>query len=485
VTAEHSPAVMAIVSKAIFEKLAKGASPGTVVPLDRYNSANKALDPLGSGGRLFLLTVRPEKERLWLVAVLENLSYMKDAWVAAAPNRIPITDVSSLRSQIKFESGKGITAKEGALAMSLQTPRLLAPSDVEILLAAAGGGAAPASAAASPAGAAPATSAAARAAEETRVKLLRAIFEDPDDDGPRLVYADWLQEQGDPRGELISVQCTLATGPEFHSQRLSLRQRERELLELHGEAWAAPAKKVADTWAFRRGFVDEVAGPAKKVLAGAAGLCEIEPVRRLSLSGVTAKECATLGAAAWMTLVQRMRLRGSLKNPAASSLFASPHLVSVISLNLGECKIGPAEAAALAAARIRGLRSLSLSGNPVGDKGLAALLDTPLLGRCRRLYLARARLTDASAIALSRASHLDGLTGLCLGGNEIGDEGARALARAPHLKGLKRLEVDDGFSDEVRTLLGEKFGRALKLTISSGDYGGGDDGDDEEMDDEE
>jgi uncharacterized protein (TIGR02996 family) len=27
-----------------------------------------------------------------------------------------------------------------------------------------------------------------------------AIREDPDDDGPRLAYADWLEERGDPRG---------------------------------------------------------------------------------------------------------------------------------------------------------------------------------------------------------------------------------------------------------------------------------------------
>ena len=33
----------------------------------------------------------------------------------------------------------------------------------------------------------------------------------PDDDGPRMVYADWLMELGDPRGEFIAIQCTLPT----------------------------------------------------------------------------------------------------------------------------------------------------------------------------------------------------------------------------------------------------------------------------------
>src|SRR5260370_37026404 len=41
--------------------------------------------------------------------------------------------------------------------------------------------------------------------------FLRAIDENPDDDGPRLVYADWLEEHGDTaRAEVIRVQCELA-----------------------------------------------------------------------------------------------------------------------------------------------------------------------------------------------------------------------------------------------------------------------------------
>jgi uncharacterized protein (TIGR02996 family) len=31
--------------------------------------------------------------------------------------------------------------------------------------------------------------------------LLQAVLASPDDDTPRLVYADWLEERGDPRGE--------------------------------------------------------------------------------------------------------------------------------------------------------------------------------------------------------------------------------------------------------------------------------------------
>jgi uncharacterized protein (TIGR02996 family) len=44
---------------------------------------------------------------------------------------------------------------------------------------------------------------------------LRAICRDPFDDGPRLVWADCLDERGDPRGEFIRVQCELARLPHY------------------------------------------------------------------------------------------------------------------------------------------------------------------------------------------------------------------------------------------------------------------------------
>ena len=40
--------------------------------------------------------------------------------------------------------------------------------------------------------------------------FLAAIYAAPDDDTPRLVFADWLQENGDePRAEFIRIQCEL------------------------------------------------------------------------------------------------------------------------------------------------------------------------------------------------------------------------------------------------------------------------------------
>jgi hypothetical protein len=133
------PDMLAIISKAVFEKEAAGLKPGDVLPLDRYRSASRHLDPLKSGGRLFLVTVRPPKEALWLVAVLEGLKFKDEEWHATT-NRVPITDITALIPKLRFESGKGITAAKGALGMSLQTPRTLAADDISLLLQASGGG---------------------------------------------------------------------------------------------------------------------------------------------------------------------------------------------------------------------------------------------------------------------------------------------------------------------------------------------------------
>lgn len=129
------PDMMAIVSKAVFEEYAPRAKPGAVLGMRVYRSANKHLERLAEdkSSRLFLVTVRPPKEDLWLVAVLEHPEFDDEIWVAPR-NRHPITDIGSLKDRLKFESGKGLQAKKGALGMSLQTPRVLTPADAELLM---------------------------------------------------------------------------------------------------------------------------------------------------------------------------------------------------------------------------------------------------------------------------------------------------------------------------------------------------------------
>lgn len=98
--------------------------------------------------------------------------------------------------------------------------------------------------------------------------LLAQIYAAPDDDAPRLVYADWLQERGDPRGELIALQLERANG----KARKGGRQREDALLATHRQTWEQPLKaratpvrarcggyQVKPAVTFGRGFAEQVA----------------------------------------------------------------------------------------------------------------------------------------------------------------------------------------------------------------------------------
>lgn len=50
--------------------------------------------------------------------------------------------------------------------------------------------------------------------------LLATVIEEPDNDSPRLVYADWLEEHGQEQyAEFIRVQCQLAKTPLRHVER--------------------------------------------------------------------------------------------------------------------------------------------------------------------------------------------------------------------------------------------------------------------------
>src|SRR3954466_16322534 len=81
--------------------------------------------------------------------------------------------------------------------------------------------------------------------------LLAAIRQAPADDAPRLVYADWLDEHGQPeRADFIRVQCALA-----HRDDPARRRREAELLAEHHDALAGPLAAPHLRFRFERGFI--------------------------------------------------------------------------------------------------------------------------------------------------------------------------------------------------------------------------------------
>ncbi len=81
---------------------------------------------------------------------------------------------------------------------------------------------------------------------DTEQRLIEQVLAHPGDDAPRLLHADWLEEHGDSRGELIRVQCKLAGMDPVEPEYGELLLREESLLEQHQAAWLRNQPKFQD-----------------------------------------------------------------------------------------------------------------------------------------------------------------------------------------------------------------------------------------------
>jgi len=89
----------------------------------------------------------------------------------------------------------------------------------------------------------------------TEMRCLQVIHDRPEDDDARRVYADWLSERGDDRGELITIQCMRATLDENDPRRGDIAGREGELIWRHEREWLGPLQPRRTHFAFARGFL--------------------------------------------------------------------------------------------------------------------------------------------------------------------------------------------------------------------------------------
>lgn len=69
--------------------------------------------------------------------------------------------------------------------------------------------------------------------------FLQAILANPADDVPRLIYADWLEERGDPRGEYLRLEVALAARAADSPEAQGCRQRLIQLRSQVESLWLA------------------------------------------------------------------------------------------------------------------------------------------------------------------------------------------------------------------------------------------------------
>ncbi len=165
--------------------------------------------------------------------------------------------------------------------------------------------------------------------------FLAEVIADPDNDIPRLIYADWLEEQGSPRGEFIRVQCELNQISDLDPRWLDLQFRSNELLEKHGEQWAKEIGQDVRKCVYTRGFIETITILARTLQKDGNKLFQSFPVRwiRLNYLKGTAdewKDCTALQHVQYLDLKDL-----KIPDEDLAAILNSPHLRNLKGLKIG------------------------------------------------------------------------------------------------------------------------------------------------------
>src|SRR5829696_8412243 len=114
--------------------------------------------------------------------------------------------------------------------------------------------------------------------------FLQDVLERPEDDTPRLIFADWLDDHGKyARAEFIRLQIERSRLPPSPAAA-ALDARIADLLARHDEEFAGPVvAALANGWDFQRGFVHEVTVEGAVLVDNADELFAAAPLCRLRL----------------------------------------------------------------------------------------------------------------------------------------------------------------------------------------------------------
>jgi uncharacterized protein (TIGR02996 family) len=347
--------------------------------------------------------------------------------------------------------------------------------------------------------------------------LMRGILAEADEDAPRLVFADWLEENGQPeRAQHVRLQCQLAGLPEDDARRAQLKKEAAALEKEHLTDWLGPLDPetcrdpLSKHEHFERGLLHcwycTVGAFLKK--QSQRDVCEWFPrlgVNQLGLSAPSKRAEALAQSPALGWTVELTWIESRAGDDALAALAASPHLGLLSRLDFSHLRCTDAGLEALAKSDGLGnLREFSLReshwGGRFTPKGALRVLNSDRLPRLVGLKLADGlphafdlrqvlrdpgiarlkRLTlwsaayPAATTALAGNPAAAGLTELYLSSTNVDDAAATALADSPHLAGLKKLQMKNMNNGSERRLtpaveerLRRRFGSVLQFSYGS------------------
>lgn len=273
----------------------------------------------------------------------------------------------------------------------------------------------------------------ARAVDEI---LVEQILENPADPSPYLVYGDWLQDRGDPRGRLIAAQAARLATP----QSAELAALEARILAEHRDALLGPSLDIepapAVEWhlgfwrALRIGGFGWSAKPTRgDHVAALLAHPSARFLRELAIDGALSQDVLAHAATRHRTLERLdVALRDHLLDDRGLAALAG--CTRLEQLALFSCEhVTSAGLAALAP--LRRLRTLDLRNHPLDDAGVAHLVELPL--------------AEVKFNAVSRGLTARGMRGLAalplhvlaLDGETLDDTSIVPLAEHPTLANLE------------------------------------------------
>jgi uncharacterized protein (TIGR02996 family) len=285
---------------------------------------------------------------------------------------------------------------------------------------------------------------------------LRECKQRPWDDAPRLVLADWFEENGENRAEqalaeLIRVCCSCPRRDPFAS-RAWPTERERELLQEYASDWLGGLVGQV-RWQTDRGLFN-VGCLANTLAAGSAERPALAEgwalVNRVGLLGANDKNIARAVASPLLEEAGTLDLTGvDLRTKGWENLFAAriPQLLGFV---LGESDLRHPLLERqledlLALPALAGLRRVELrldSGEATSRPSLVNVITRwPGLANLTTLTLSLCRIGDVGAQMLAVSPGLAQVGFLGLAYCHLTDEGLRELVKSPYLQSLRWLDL--------------------------------------------
>jgi uncharacterized protein (TIGR02996 family) len=309
-----------------------------------------------------------------------------------------------------------------------------------------------------------------------RKQLLAAICANPEEDTPRLAFADWLQEQGGEddvaRAGFVRAQIALDPLPRYHPDWLPAAHN---ILRRWGSKfgdWRLELPRIPGvSWGqFQRGFVDSVSVSSAKNFVQKGGRIAAN-IPLLGISLTDRNEVAAFGRSPVFNQIRRLQIAHgrTFTGANARELIALPNFPRLTHLDLSTEAIDDEGAAAVAACpNLAALTELRLSENRMSDVGVTALAQSPYLLNLRALRVDYQSAVSGSGVrALAESPNVAGLRELNLGYCG-GLDGARALATSKYLTKLEDFTVLDSVVESLETIANSpNFAGLIRLRITA------------------